>query len=60
MDNVVILPTNTDAERSILGAILLDDKAYDEAAANGPERALPASYRSRIWSRSAMLSAQRR
>jgi len=29
------LPTNIDAERSILGAILLDPKAYDEAAALG-------------------------
>jgi replicative DNA helicase len=26
------LPANVDAERSILGAILLDSKAYDEAA----------------------------
>jgi replicative DNA helicase len=29
------LPANLDAERSILGAILLDNKAYDEAAALG-------------------------
>jgi replicative DNA helicase len=29
------LPANADAERSILGAILLDPKAYDEAAARG-------------------------
>jgi replicative DNA helicase len=29
------LPTNLDAERSVLGAILLDPKAYDEAAALG-------------------------
>ena len=29
------LPTSVDAERSILGAILLDAKAYDEAAACG-------------------------
>jgi replicative DNA helicase len=30
-----LLPANIDAERSILGAILLDKKAYDEAAALG-------------------------
>jgi replicative DNA helicase len=30
-----LLPANIDAERSILGAILLDQKAYDEAAALG-------------------------
>jgi replicative DNA helicase len=29
------LPANADAERSILGAILLESKAYDEAAAHG-------------------------
>ena len=29
------LPSNVEAERSILGAILLDAKAYDEAAASG-------------------------
>jgi replicative DNA helicase len=29
------LPANADAERSILGAILLESKAYDEAAATG-------------------------
>ncbi|HXM62993.1 MAG TPA: DnaB-like helicase C-terminal domain-containing protein [Terriglobales bacterium] len=29
------LPTNLEAERSVLGAILLDAKAYDEAAALG-------------------------
>jgi len=29
------LPVNLDAERSVLGAILLDTKAYDEAAALG-------------------------
>jgi replicative DNA helicase len=39
MDNVVTLPTNTEAEKSILGAILLDDKAYDETAAAGLEAA---------------------
>ena len=31
------LPANEDVERSILGAILLDDKAFDEAAAPGLE-----------------------
>jgi replicative DNA helicase len=30
-----VLPANLDAERSVLGAILLDPKAYDEAAALG-------------------------
>jgi replicative DNA helicase len=30
-----LLPTNLDAERSILGAIMLDQKAHDEAAALG-------------------------
>jgi replicative DNA helicase len=29
------MPANADAERSILGAIMLEPKAYDEAAANG-------------------------
>jgi replicative DNA helicase len=29
------LPADPDAERSILGAILLDAKAYDEASARG-------------------------
>jgi replicative DNA helicase len=29
------LPANADAERSILGAVLLESKAYDEAAAHG-------------------------
>jgi replicative DNA helicase len=38
MDNIT-LPTSIDAEKSILGAILLDDKAYDEAAAAGLEAA---------------------
>jgi replicative DNA helicase len=30
-----VLPANVEAERSVLGAILLDSKAYDEAAAHG-------------------------
>lgn len=29
------LPANLDAERSLLGAVLLDNQAYDEAAASG-------------------------
>ncbi len=32
---IASLPANVDAERSVLGAILLDAKAYDEAAAAG-------------------------
>ena len=31
----LVLPANMNAERSVLGAILLDLKAYDEAAAFG-------------------------
>jgi replicative DNA helicase len=38
MDNIT-LPTSVDTEKSILGGILLDDKAYDEAAAAGLEAA---------------------
>ena len=29
------MPANEDAERSILGAVMLESKAYDEAAAHG-------------------------
>src|ERR1700758_1746401 len=32
LEPLTSLPVNVDAERSILGAILLDSKAYDEAA----------------------------
>lgn len=38
MDNIT-LPTSVDTEKSILGGVLLDDKAYDEAAAAGLEHA---------------------
>src|SRR5207248_8914606 len=35
MESQGILPVNIDAERSILGAIMLNAKAYDESAALG-------------------------